>query len=99
MVAETVALGVALLVLIAEILHAPPRVPAGPGSPSVPSRRPAAWTALAPVVRVGSSLAVTWGLVTLIQLKPKTHQAESVPDKDKRKRDPGSRRVPVDAAR
>ena len=83
MVAETAALGVALVVLIAEILHARrtarlARLAFGPAG------RPAGWAALAPPARVLAAAAATWGLATLLLIKAKAHQAEAVPEKDKR---------------
>ena len=83
MVAETAALGVALIVLIAEVLHAR-RVARVARLAFGPSGRPALWVALVPALRVGAMAGVTWGLVTLILLKPKTHQAEAIPDNQKR---------------
>jgi len=82
-VAETAAFGVALIVLIAEILHAR-RVARMARLAFGPSGRPAFWVALVPALRVGAMAGVTWGLVTLILLKPKTHQAEAIPDNQKR---------------
>ena len=83
MVAELAALGVAIVVLLAEMLHARrvarlARLAFGPGE------RPARWAAVAPGSRVVAASALAWGLVTLMVLKPKTHQAEAIPDKDKR---------------
>ena len=83
MVAETAALGVAIVVLMAEVLHAR-RVARVARLAFGPVGRPAAWARLAPPARGLAGAAVTWGLVTLLLLKPKTHQAESVPDQDKR---------------
>ena len=83
MVAETAALGVAILVVLAEILHAR-RVRHLARLAFGPSGRPAAWASAAPALRVAASSALTWGLVTLILLNPKTHQAEAVPDNQKR---------------
>ena len=83
MVAETAALGVALVVLIAEVLHAR-RVRRIARLAFGPTGRPALWATLAPALRVGATTAVAWGLVTLILLKPKTHQAEAIPDNQKR---------------
>lgn len=83
MLAEIAALGVALVVLLAEVLHARrtarlARLAFGP------SGRPAPWVTAAPLLRVLGASAATWGLVTLLELKPKTHRAESIADKDKR---------------
>ena len=83
MPAEIAALAVALVVLIAELLHTRrmvrlARLAFGP------TGRPAAWAMSAPLLRVLAVSGLTWGLVSLMLLKPKTHQAESIPDKDKR---------------
>ena len=83
MVAETAALGVAIVVLLAEILHAR-RVARLARLAFGPTGKPAFWARLAPALRVVALSGLTWGLVTLILLKPKTHQAEAVPDKEKR---------------
>ena len=83
MPAELAALGVALLVLIAEVLHTRrmvrlARLAFGP------TGRPAAWAMSAPLLRVLAASGLAWGLVTLLLIKPKAHQAEAIPDKDKR---------------
>jgi Ca-activated chloride channel family protein len=48
------------------------------------SGRPALWARSAPAVRVGAMAALAWGLMTLYELPPKVHVAESVADKDRR---------------
>ena len=48
------------------------------------SGRPALWARSAPAVRVGAMAALSWGLMTLYELPPKVHAAESVADKDRR---------------
>ncbi len=69
MVAEWIALGVALVASIAEGLHQR-RIRHVAYLAFGPSGRPAAWTRLATPIRVISLAAVTWGLVTLLLLPP-----------------------------
>jgi Ca-activated chloride channel homolog len=49
-----------------------------------PSGRPAAWARFAPALRACSLAALSWGLVTLLLLSPRVHQAEAVSEKDYR---------------
>lgn len=46
-----------------------------------PDRRPAPWARLAPAARVAALAAACWGLTTLLELQPKVHQAEKVPER------------------
>ncbi len=73
----------ALLAAMAELLHARrcrrlARLAFGP------DHRPAPWARLAPVLRVLAMTALAWGLVTLLELPPKMHVAETVPDNERR---------------
>jgi Ca-activated chloride channel homolog len=81
--AELLAAFVAILAAAAESLHARrchrlARLAFGK------SGRPALWARSAPAVRVGAMVALSWGLLTLYELPPKVHVAESVADKDRR---------------
>jgi Ca-activated chloride channel homolog len=81
--AELLAALVAILATAAESLHARrchrlARLAFGK------SERPALWARSAPAVRVGAMVALSWGLLTLYELPPKVHVAESVADKDRR---------------
>ena len=75
MVATVIALGVALVVAVGELLHQArvrkvARLAFGPGSQARP------WTAAAGPLRVVAAGAIAWGLVTLLQLEPRAFQAE-----------------------
>lgn len=81
--AELAALAVAILALAAEALHAArtrrlARLAFGPG------QKPAAWARMAPVLRVMALAALCWGLITLLELPPKVHVAETIPDNERR---------------
>ena len=81
--AELAALAVAILALAAETLHAArtrrlARLAFGPG------QKPAAWARMAPALRVMALAALCWGLITLLELPPKVHVAETIPDKERR---------------
>jgi Ca-activated chloride channel family protein len=81
--AELAALAVAILALVAETLHAArtrrlARLAFGPG------RKPAAWARMAPVLRVIGLSALCWGLITLLELPPKVHVAQTTPDNERR---------------
>jgi Ca-activated chloride channel homolog len=81
--AELFAAAVAILAAAAESLHSRrchrlARLAFGPNG------RPALWARSAPAVRVGAMAALSWGLVTLVELPPKVHVAESIADKDRR---------------
>lgn len=81
MVAELAAMGAAILCVLAEFLHSV-RVRRVASLAFGPTRRPALWAMAAPLLRVISVSAVTWGLATLIMLQPKVHQSEIVMDED-----------------
>jgi Ca-activated chloride channel family protein len=81
--AELAALAVAILALAAETLHAArtkrlARLAFGPG------QKPAAWARMAPALRVIALAALSWGLITLLELPPKVHVAETIPDNERR---------------
>jgi Ca-activated chloride channel homolog len=81
--AELAAAAVAILALAAESLHAGrsrrlARLAFGPEG------RPALWARLAPIFRVAALAALCWGLVTLLELPPKVHVAETIPDNERR---------------
>ena len=42
------------------------------------SRRPALWAMLAPPMRIVAMGLLCWGLITLMQLKPKTHNSDEI---------------------
>lgn len=79
MVAELSALGIAIIVGLAELLHAI-RVRRIASLAFGPRRRPSWWAMATPFLRIGSVVAVTWGFVTLILLQPKVHQSEIILD-------------------
>lgn len=79
MVAELAALGAAILCVLAELLHGIRMRRVGQLAFG-PSGRPAMWARLAPLLRVVAVAAITWGMVTLIQLQPKVHQSEVIAD-------------------
>src|SRR6516162_691695 len=75
--------GAAILAAMAEVLHQRrchrlARLAFGP------DRRPSRWARLAPGLRVAAIAALTWGLATLLVIPPKTHQAQTVSDKERR---------------
>ena len=79
MVAELAAMGAAILCVLAELLHGMRMRRVGQLAFG-PSGRPALWARLAPLLRVGAVAAITWGMITLMQLQPKVHQSEIIPD-------------------
>jgi Ca-activated chloride channel family protein len=83
MVAELAAIIVGLLVATAEIVHGR-RIAHVAQLAFGPMRKPRLWARLAPLWRVGSLAAVTWGLVTLLIIQPKVHRAEVIDKKDLR---------------
>ena len=83
MVAELVAIIVALLVAVAEILHVG-RTRRVAELAFGPTRRPRPWARLAPLARIASLAAVAWGLTTLILIQPKVHRAETIDKNDLR---------------
>ena len=70
LVALWIAIAVGVLVLLAESCTT-----AGSGgsrtSPSAPTGRPAAWTAIASPLRVFAAAAATWGLLVLASADPR----------------------------
>ena len=81
--AELAAAAVAILAAIAEILHARrtrrlARLAFGP------NRRPAPWARLGPALRIAAFAGLCWGLVTLLELVPKVHVAQVIPDRERR---------------
>ncbi len=81
--AELAAAAMAILAVVAEILHAR-RVRRLDRLAFGPSRRPAPWAMLAPMLRVAAFVALAWGLVTLLELPPKVHVAQVIPDNERR---------------
>src|SRR5262245_24047310 len=80
---EIIAGAVALLAMAAEHLHARrtrrvARLAFGP------SGKPALWARLAPVLRVAGVAALTWGLLTLLNLPPRAHKAGEIPQGEER---------------
>ena len=83
MVAELAALTVAIVATAAEVLHAArgrhvAQLAFGP------SGKPSPWARTAPLWRVASLAAITWGLVTLVLVEPKVHRAEQLRDDEMR---------------
>jgi Ca-activated chloride channel homolog len=81
--AELAAAALAILAVLAEILHAR-RIRRLDRLAFGPSRRPAAWAMFAPILRVAALVALAWGLVTLLELPPKVHVAQVIPDGERR---------------
>ena len=73
MVAEIVAICVALFAMLAEWLHAR-RVSLLAGLAFGPVRRPRTWAQSAFLLRIVSLTALAWGLMTLLLLSPKVHR-------------------------
>lgn len=80
---ETATLGAAMLVAMAEILHAR-RVRRIATLAFGPTGRPSPWARFAPLIRLAAVSALTWGLGTLLVLPPKMHAAEALPDSQRR---------------
>jgi Ca-activated chloride channel family protein len=68
----------AAIVLLAESLHAR-RIRRVAELAFGPSKRPATWVRLAPLLRALSIAAVTWGVATLLVIDPKTHSSNAEP--------------------
>ena len=83
MVAELATCAVLIVVTGAELLHASRTRRVAPLAFG-PGQRPAWWARIAPALRTASLAALCWGLVTLMLLTPKIHQANAVPDGDYR---------------
>jgi len=75
MLPEILALGAAVALVLAEWLHAR-RTRRLAALAFGPRGRAALWARLAPTLRVLAGAAVTWALVSLILLAPKTHEAK-----------------------
>jgi Ca-activated chloride channel family protein len=76
-VAELVAISVAVLVAIAEVIHVA-RCRRLAALAFGPKRRPMPWVAAVPFLRIASLTAVAWGLTTLMFLTPKVHKSATV---------------------
>jgi Ca-activated chloride channel family protein len=81
--AELAAAAVAILAAAAETLHAArcrrlARLAFGP------ARAPSPWARAAPALRIAAFAALAWGLITLMELPPKVHAAQAVPDNQRR---------------
>ena len=79
MVAAVAATGVFVLSIGAEMMHAV-RVRRVAALAFGPGRHAAFWTRSAPLLRAASLAALTWGLITLIELTPKVHKGEVLSD-------------------
>jgi len=80
-VAELAAAGILILAAGAELLHAR-RVRRIAALAFGPDCRPSYWARSAPLLRVASLAALTWGMLTLIDLTPKVHKGEVLADGD-----------------
>jgi Ca-activated chloride channel family protein len=80
-VAELVAIGILILAVGAELLHGQ-RIRRIAALAFGPDRRPAVWASSAPLLRVASLTALSWGLLTLIDIDPKVHKGEVLADGD-----------------
>ena len=83
MVAELAAFAVVVLAAAAEFLHAR-RCRRVAALAFGPRRRPALWARSAPWLRVASLGALGWGMATLLQLQPKVHKANIIPESEYR---------------
>ena len=81
MVAELAAAGILILAAGAELLHAR-RVRRIAALAFGPDCSPSYWARSAPLLRVASLAALTWGMLTLIDLTPKVHKGEVLADGD-----------------
>lgn len=81
MPAELAALAVMIFAIIAELLHSVRVKRLAPLSFG-PSRRPALWVKMTPVLRVIALGLMTWGFVTLIKVDPKVYKAKAVDEGD-----------------
>jgi Ca-activated chloride channel family protein len=73
MVAQLAALGAALLLALAEVLHAR-RVRRLAALAFGPARRAAPWTRAVPALRVAAAAGLAWGLTTLLLLPGRAHK-------------------------
>lgn len=83
MVAELAACGTALVLAVAEGVHAR-RVRRLALLAFGPRQRPSAWARLAPGLRVLACAGLAWGLVTLMQAVPRVYASEVLPDNERR---------------
>jgi Ca-activated chloride channel family protein len=83
MVAELIALAAVILMVGAEHLHAR-RVRRMAPLAFGPSRRPAIWARLAPVLRVAAVAGLAWGMTTLVFLRPKVHKLVGISESEYR---------------
>lgn len=83
MVAELAAIAVGIFAVGAEFLHSK-RCARIALLAFGPAKRPAIWAQAAPLFRVISLAAMTWGMVTLFALTPKVHKASVVAEGDYR---------------
>jgi Ca-activated chloride channel family protein len=82
-VAELTACAIVILATCAEVLHVR-RCRRVAALAFGPSRRPATWVYLAPVLRVAALSGLAWGLTTLLLLRPKMHQAGVIAENEYR---------------
>jgi len=80
-VAELATCALVIVMLGAELLHAR-RCRRLAYLAFGPTRRPAAWARLAPLLRVIAAAAMCWGMVTLILLEPKVHRGDELPESE-----------------
>ena len=83
MVAELAAIGVVVVVALTELLHSR-RIQRLARLAFGPDQHSAVWATTSPFLRMAAVGAVTWGLVTLLTIKPKSHAAETLPDNQRR---------------
>ncbi len=73
--------GVLLLALLGEVLHLQ-RVHRIARLAFGPDAAPASWARTAPWLRVLAHGGLAWGLITLLQVEPRVHQSEEIPDEE-----------------
>ncbi len=83
MVPELITFGVVILAVAAEQIHAR-RIRNVTALAFGPGRKPAPWARVAPVLRVASIGALTWGMVTLYLAPPKSHKVGVIPENEYR---------------
>ena len=83
MVAELATAAVVLVASGAEMLHARRMRRLAPLAFG-PSQKPAPWARAAPVFVIAACAAICWGLVTLLLINPKIHEADILPDEEKK---------------
>ncbi len=83
MVAELATAAVVLVASGAEMLHARRTRRLAPLAFG-PSQKPAPWARAAPVFVIAACAAICWGLVTLLLIDPKIHEADILPDEEKK---------------